>query len=59
MTPRKVGVEQKGSGRPDKERDGFRLACLGSIKNRVTELLSTFSGIIHSADQSAMTSRAD
>ena len=59
VTPRTIGVGQKVKGILARETLGSSLACLGSIVNRVTEHFSTFSGIIHSVDQSAMTCNAD
>ena len=59
MTPRKVGVETKLSKEPDRDKDGWRRDCLGSIEKKLEEHLSMFSRSSHNSDQSAITLRAD
>ena len=53
-TPRKRVVEEKRRRVPERESEGCRRACLGSIENKVQEHLLMFSGIDHSVDHSAM-----
>ena len=52
VTPRKVGEGSKLRKEPERDKEGFRRDCLGSIEKSVELHLSIFSGRSHSADQS-------